>query len=207
MIDALLIRSCAACFGIFWICPKHDRGHAFCSDVCRRSVRKRSLRQARAKYQRSPEGRADQRDRMRLRRLVARKRVMDQGSEKLAVSVTVVVPEHARDSAVESDDVSGHQTDDRIDNGDDCPGRGKSPNLSSQWQSVPTTSSIETLDAHVATGVAVTARYASNLSVGAIGRCIVCGRIGTYCTVGGTLRTSSSRRQSVARRAGSNSPQ
>jgi hypothetical protein len=106
MLDALLIRACAAFSGLFWICPNHDRGHAYCGDACRKTVRKRSIQRARAKYQRSPEGRADQRDRMRLRRLVARERVMDQGSEKSAVSVTVVAPEHARDSAVESDDIS-----------------------------------------------------------------------------------------------------
>jgi hypothetical protein len=90
---------------------------------------------------------------MRLRRLVARKRVMDQGSEKLAVSVTVVAPEHARDSTVESDDVSGCETDDRIDNRGGSSGSGKSSNPGALPPSVPTASGTETTDPLVATRV------------------------------------------------------
>ena len=207
MTDALLMRSCASCFGLFWICPNHDRGHAYCGDACRKTVRKRSLQRARAKYQSSPEGRADQRDRMRLRRLVGRRRVMDQRSEKLAVSVTVVAPEHARDSTVESGDVSGRENDDRIDNRGDSPGSGKSPNSSALPPSVPTSSGTETTDPLVATRVARATRNTGGLSVNALGRCIVCGRIGDYCVIGDNLRTTRLRRQSVARGTGGGSPQ
>jgi hypothetical protein len=132
---------------------------------------------------------------------------MDQRSEKLAVSAIVVALEHARDSTVESDDVSGRETDDGIDNRGDSPGSGKSPNPSELPPSVSAAGSTKTPDPLVTTRVAGTAENAGGLSASAIGRCIVCGRIGDYCVLGDTLRAARLRRQSVARGTSGGQPQ
>lgn len=195
MVDALLMRSCALCCRLFWICRSHDRGHAYCGDTCRRKGRIRSLRRAQSTYQSSPEGRADQCERMRAYRKEGRRRVIDQRSEKLAVSVNVVAPEHARDFAVKSDDMLAHETDDRIDNRGDSAGSEKSPNPGAQPPSMPIASGPKTPVPLVVTRITGTARGASRLSVDTLRRCIVCGRIGEYCFVGDTYRNTRSRRQ------------
>ena len=65
----------------FTICAACDRGHAYCSAPCRQAGRLRSLRAARARHQRSLEGRLDHRDRQRAYR--QRRRVTDHTSAPL----------------------------------------------------------------------------------------------------------------------------
>ncbi len=203
MVDIFLMRSCARCFRLFGICRKHDRGHSYCSDSCRNKARKKSVRLAQARYQRSAEGRADQRDRMRHRRLTPRFRVIDQGSEKLAQSEKVIAPVHASDSKVGSNDMPACENNDRIDHSDDSAGCKKHPAIGAPaWQSVAA-SALETrqpLDAASPAGVAASPdRLPGNPTI----RCIVCGRVGYFYLVGGIVSSYKRKHQPVARGAGS----
>jgi len=63
--EALRMRACRGCGALFFLCRCCDRGHAYCGDACRQRGRARSRREARARHQSSPEGRADHRDAMR----------------------------------------------------------------------------------------------------------------------------------------------
>ena len=54
------------CHAVFWICEHCDRGQRYCSPACRRAARQQQQRRrANQRYQRSPEGRQDHRDRQR----------------------------------------------------------------------------------------------------------------------------------------------
>lgn len=207
MADIFLLRTCALCSSLFCICHRHDRGHAYCSDSCRRGGRQRSLRRARATYQRSPEGRADQRDRMRLMRLRVRLRVMDQGSEKLARSGLMVARVHACDSKVESHDMAANGTHERIDCCNDSATASPPADLGAQRLAVPAASAADPHEPVGTTSSPDTASEPIRLPSKASLRCIVCGRIGHLYVVGHVLGARATRSESLARRAGSGSAQ
>ena len=78
---------CRRCRGVYTICRSCYRGHAYCGDLCRDESRLEQKRASNKRYRESPEGRLDNRD--RVRRFRARKRaelanVMDQGSAALS---------------------------------------------------------------------------------------------------------------------------
>ena len=55
------------CQAVFFICTHCDRGHCYCSTQCRQQARRRQRRSANRRYQQSPEGRLDHRDRQQRR--------------------------------------------------------------------------------------------------------------------------------------------
>ena len=63
----LLERVCrgSECHAVFHICPHCDRGHCYCSPVCRQQARRQQCRRANALHQQSLPGREDHRDRQR----------------------------------------------------------------------------------------------------------------------------------------------
>ncbi len=66
---------------MFFLCSHCDRGQRYCSLACRRQARLRQHRAANRRYQQSPEGRLDHRDRQQqYRERRCRARVTDQGS-------------------------------------------------------------------------------------------------------------------------------
>jgi hypothetical protein len=76
-------RFCHAveCRALFFLCAHCDRGQRYCSLACRRQARLRQHRSANRRYQQSPEGRLDHRDRQQqYRERRCRARVTDQGS-------------------------------------------------------------------------------------------------------------------------------
>ena len=80
-------RSCRKCHAVFWICSHCDRGQCYCSSFCRVRARRQQRRRANRRHQRSPEGRADHRDRQREYRHRHRQvsaRVTDQGSASIS---------------------------------------------------------------------------------------------------------------------------
>jgi len=80
-------RSCRRCHALFWICLHCDRGQRYCSAFCRVPARRHQRRCANLRHQRSPEGRADHRDRQREyrhRRRRIRVGVTDQGSASIS---------------------------------------------------------------------------------------------------------------------------
>jgi hypothetical protein len=74
------------CHAIFFICSHCDRGHRYCSDQCRQQARRQQRRRADSRYQKSPEGQADHRDRQQeyRRRCHSRPPVIDQSSLSIA---------------------------------------------------------------------------------------------------------------------------
>ena len=73
-------RVCRAsgCNQVFWICRDCDRGQHYCTHLCRQHTRRQQHRLANRRYQQSPEGRQDHRDRQReYRRRHQRARVTD----------------------------------------------------------------------------------------------------------------------------------
>lgn len=69
------------CQTVFWICTHCDRGQRYCSPACRTEARRRQQRAANRRYQQSPEGRLDHRDRQQqYRERRCRPRVTDQSS-------------------------------------------------------------------------------------------------------------------------------
>ena len=73
-------RSCVRCGVIFAMPRRAFRGHWYCSRECSAAARLESVRRARERHRRSPEGTADHRDRERDRRRRRRaERVGDQG--------------------------------------------------------------------------------------------------------------------------------
>lgn len=174
----LLLKQCAHCGGLFGVCAEHDRGQAYCSKACRMTARIAYLRQSRADYQRSPEGRLDQRDRMRARRRQLRTRVMEHGSEKLAQSEIVGAAEHARDAEVASVDLPAQRVDDKTSNvRDDCVGSEASSDLGAAPAAAGTPSNSEPQLSRLASPTPV----ARGLIGGAPRShlcCVVCGRVG-----------------------------
>ena len=80
-------RSCRKCHAVFWICSHCDRGQRYCSSFCRVPARRQQRRRANRRHQRSPEGRADHRDRQREYRHRHRQvlaDVTDQGSASIS---------------------------------------------------------------------------------------------------------------------------
>ena len=207
MADVFLLRTCALCSSLFCICRQHDRGHAYCSDSCRKGGRQRSLRRARATHQRSPEGRADQRDRMRLIRLRVRLPVMDQGSEKLAQSGLMVARAHAWDSRVESHDMAANGTHDQIDCCNDSAAASSPADLGAQRLAVSAASAADPHEPVGTTSSPDTASEPIRLPSKASVRCIVCGRVGHLYVVGRALGARATRSEPLDCRAGSGSPQ
>lgn len=79
-----------ACGAVFHVCRSCDRGQAYCSSECRTAARRAQKRAANGRHQRSPEGRADHRDRQReYRRRLVELRVTDQGSDELSSMPTL----------------------------------------------------------------------------------------------------------------------
>jgi len=87
------IRVCRGpnCGITFAICRSCDRGQRYCSQPCRWLARRQQHRAANRRYQQSPEGKLDHRDRMRRWRLRrAQSRVTDQGSFVMAGGGSIV---------------------------------------------------------------------------------------------------------------------
>ena len=59
---------CVRCGQPFVVCRSCDRGHVYCCSPCSGSARQESVRRARRRHRRSPEGRRDHADRERERR-------------------------------------------------------------------------------------------------------------------------------------------
>jgi hypothetical protein len=88
VVDApLRQRTCRRCNRLFAICISCDRGHAYCSPACREAARSASVRAARQRHRRSPEGRLDHRDHQR----AYRARVRDHTSQRAAALATLPV--------------------------------------------------------------------------------------------------------------------
>lgn len=68
-VESLRLARCPRCQRLFAICSHCDRGHVYCGPSCSDGARRDSLRRARRRHRRSPEGRLDHRDRERARRL------------------------------------------------------------------------------------------------------------------------------------------
>jgi len=72
------------CQALFWVCSQCDRGQGYCSPACRSEARRRQHRAANRRYQQSPEGRLDHRDRQRsYRQRCSPARVTDQSSHSV----------------------------------------------------------------------------------------------------------------------------
>src|SRR3954469_21954157 len=117
----LRLERCLRCQGVFPICRSCYHGQAYCSDDCRKPARTSQLRALRAAYQASPGGREDHRDRnreLRKRDRELRKRaasitsVMDQGSEILAPSSSVCLPQGPTSLMSSELEVEGRNHDD-----------------------------------------------------------------------------------------------
>lgn len=77
------------CHAIFFICSHCYHGQRYCSDACRDQTRRRQLRQANRRHQRTTEGRLDHQDHQReYRRRQAQARVTDQGSPSILFSAS-----------------------------------------------------------------------------------------------------------------------
>ncbi len=68
-VESLRLARCPRCQRLFAICSHCDRGHVYCGPSCSEGARRDSLRRARRRHRRSPEGRLDHRDRERERRI------------------------------------------------------------------------------------------------------------------------------------------
>lgn len=73
---------CGECQGLFYLCRRDDRGNRYCPQGCQELAWRRTRKGARRRHQQSELGREDHRDAQR--RYRANRRVMDQGSRKLA---------------------------------------------------------------------------------------------------------------------------
>ena len=197
----LLLRRCAHCGALFGICLEDYRGHTYCCKECAVSARVACLRRSRAVYQRSPEGRLDQRDRMRAQRRKLRARVMEHGSEKLAQSEIVDAAEHARDAEVASVDLPAQRVDDNTSNvGDDCARSEANSDLGADPAAAGTPSNSEPKPSRLASSAPV----ARGLVGGATRPpfcCIVCGRVGDRYLVRDIRGSGKRRRRALEARA------
>lgn len=82
----------ALCGAVFYLCPHCDRGQRYCSSRCREKSRRLQRRAANRRYQQSPEGRADHRDRQREYRKRQRAGVTDQSSLDASPCVNLTAP-------------------------------------------------------------------------------------------------------------------
>ena len=88
-LDEVFLRQkrCRACNAVFVICRSCDRGHRYCSPECRVLALREQRRRANRRYQHSPEGRLDHRDRQReYRKRCAQRRVTDKSSSEITTS-------------------------------------------------------------------------------------------------------------------------
>lgn len=89
--ESLRLERCGECLGLFSVCRSCFRGQRYCGPACRSKGRRRVVRAARARHQRSEEGRLDHRDRQRAyrqrRRSGKRPGVTDPGSQPEAAAV------------------------------------------------------------------------------------------------------------------------
>ena len=90
VVEVVEIR-CHECLALFFVCEPCFRGHGYCAEECRVTARRRQLRAANARHQRTEEGREDHRDRQRELRRRQRERsgVTDQGSAIYPADFTV----------------------------------------------------------------------------------------------------------------------
>ena len=93
----LLVERCVDCEHLFWICRRCYRGQTYCGDRCRGPARAEQAKTARAKHQKSPRGRRahsiHNRDLRRRKRAALIIFEMDQGSELLAPTSSVCLPQ------------------------------------------------------------------------------------------------------------------
>lgn len=92
---------CDLCGTPCYLCSWCDRGQRYCSDLCRSSARGRSLREAGARYQKTPRGRlkhARRQARYRARRSSRNKKVTHQGcpADSLGAKVQVWRKKHSK---------------------------------------------------------------------------------------------------------------
>ena len=95
-VEEIRRRRCGRCRATFEVCRSCDRGHAYCCAECSGQAREDCVRAARRRHRRSPEGRADHRDRERARRARRRASVGDHGSG--AAAAVVLLAAHAETS-------------------------------------------------------------------------------------------------------------
>jgi hypothetical protein len=76
-------RFCRACQAMFFLCRHCDRGQHYCSFRCRRQARLRQRSRANRRYQQSPEGRADHKDRQQRYRERGKARVTGHSSQTI----------------------------------------------------------------------------------------------------------------------------
>ena len=81
-----------SCGAVFYLCRHCDRGQRYCSTRCRQKALRLQRREANRRYQQSPEGRADHRDRQREYRLRLKARVTDKSSVRLSPCANLVAP-------------------------------------------------------------------------------------------------------------------
>ena len=123
---ALVELFCGFCRTRFFVCSRHFRGQRYCDrGACRSDGQLEIHRKANARYQRSPEGRADHRDRSQLYR--ARKRgresdagVTDVGTQKIAFQAPLMAPSGLCTSMVVAPEAAGEGNQDesiRCDSG------------------------------------------------------------------------------------------
>lgn len=77
---------------MFYLCRHCDRGQRYCSARCREKALRLQRRQANRRYQQSPEGRADHRDRQREYRRRLKVRVTDKSSLRSLPCANLVAP-------------------------------------------------------------------------------------------------------------------
>ena len=105
-IESLRLAQCPRCQRQFAICSQCDRGHVYCGPPCSLGARCDSLRRARRRHRRSPEGRLDHRDRERARRLRKRFSVARVGDHPSATPS----PEIKLDPALDPSGISTVET-------------------------------------------------------------------------------------------------
>lgn len=80
----------ANCGEVFFVCSRCERGQRYCSDNCRKYVRRIQQRAANRRHQQSEEGRLDHRDRQRAyRQRRAERRVTDHSYEPTNSHVSI----------------------------------------------------------------------------------------------------------------------
>src|ERR1700733_2621235 len=110
----LRLERCVGCQALFPICRCCYHGQTYCSDDCRKPARIAQARAARATHQASAGGREDHRDRNRelRKRAAPTTSVMDQGSEILAPSSSVCLPQGPSSPMSGELEVEGQSRDD-----------------------------------------------------------------------------------------------
>ena len=106
MLNSLRFIICCdpACRQMFFLCSRCDRGHQYCSSLCRQKARRLSVREAKRRHQRSPEGRLDHSEAQRRYRQ-RRNSVMDHSPKNLPRPIFLCLPLHRDRSKKEADDV------------------------------------------------------------------------------------------------------